>query len=131
MFVPLLRNTWVPELCPVSHLELLHRRFDLPLSSHALAYLDESGREKIVTYDQFTRRLRDLLWGIGVDPSLYSGHSFRRGGSTLLHQLHASDRLIQAAGDWASETFKNYLEISVEDRLSAQRLLISYVPEFE
>ena len=117
LFVPLLENARDPDLCPVSHLRTLHRRYQLPASSHAFAYLDEFGREKLVTYSEFSRRLKNLLGLIGVDSSRYSGHSFRRGGSSLLHKLSAPDRLIQAAGDWASETFKNYLHISLKDRL--------------
>ena len=64
-----------------------------------------------------------LLKLAGYDPSLYSGHSFRRGGATMLYKLGASILQIQASGDWASQCFVRYLHVSAEDRQSVQMLV--------
>ena len=49
----------------------------------------------------------------------------RRGGATLLFQLGCSPLVIQAVGDWRSDQFLKYCGLSLEQRLSAQRLMCS------
>ena len=44
-------------------------------------------RLKCVTHKSFTEKLKNLLVKIGLDPNLWSGHSFRRGGASFLYRL--------------------------------------------
>ena len=90
----------------------------------AFSYV-ENGTIKCVTYTQFTSKLKLLLERAGYAPELFSGHSMRRGGATLLFQLGCSPLLIQAVGDWKSDQFLKYCGLSLEQRLFAQRLMIS------
>ena len=120
--IPLIRNSKA-SLDPVYHLEKLFQ-FDIPSDKPAFSFLDE-GVVKCVTYDMFTRKLKYLLNLAGYSPELYSGHSLRRGGSTLLFQLGCSPLLIQALGDWKSDQFLKYCGLSLEQRFSAQLLLCS------
>ena len=64
---------------------------------------------KCVTHRSFTEYLKLLLFKIGVDPNKWSGHSFRRGGASLLYRLGIDPLSIQACGDWSSNTFLRYL----------------------
>ena len=100
--IPLIRNPKAP-LDPVYHLERLFQ-FDIPSDKPAFSFI-ENGIVKCVTYDMFTKKLKSLLNLAGYSPELYSGHSLRRGGSTLLFQLGCSPLLIQALGDWKSDQF--------------------------
>ena len=71
----------------------------------------------------FTKRLKQLLKKAGLDPDLFSGHSFRRGGATFLHNCGGTVFMVQASGDWSSQCFARYLYLSEDQRLAAQMLI--------
>ena len=109
------------ELDPVFHLTKLYSSH-IPSLYPAFSYV-ENGRIKCITYSNFTSKLKELLDLSGYSPHLYSGHSMRRGGATLLFQLGCDPLLIQAVGDWRSDQFLKYCGLSLEQRLFAQRLM--------
>ena len=108
-----------PALDPVRHLSALFSCQDIPATSPAFTY----GKNKFITYSTFTSRLKILLRKAGYDPSLFSGHSFRRGGATFLHQCGGTTLMIQASGDWSSQCFTRYLYMSEAERLHSQLLI--------
>ena len=108
-----------PPLDLFRHMVMLMDTVDAPASAPAFSY-SSSG---FITYKQFTSRLKDLLTEAGFSPALYSGHSFRRGAATYLHEVGGSILQIQAAGDWSSQCFTRYLYLSTEERLKAQHLV--------
>ena len=118
--IPLVKNN-TKALDPIFHLKLL-LSLDISPQEPAFSYL-EGGFLKCITYDFFTNRLKSLLTQAGYSPSLYSGHSFRRGGATLLFQLGCDPLLIQALGDWSTDQFLKYCGISLDQRYSAQLLM--------
>ena len=113
----------VRALDPIYHLKLLFSS-DLPPDCPAFSFVD-GGKIKCITYTEFTSKLKELLELAGYSPGLYSGHSMRRGGATLLFQLGCNPLIIQAAGDWRSDQFLKYCGLSLEQRLHAQRLMCS------
>ena len=108
-----------PALDLFRHMEKLFDTVLSPGTAPAFSY----SKTLFVTYNGFTKRLKDLLTRAGLSPSLYSGHSFRRGGASYLHQVGGSVLQIQAAGDWSSQCFTRYLYLSTEERLKAQHLV--------
>ena len=120
--IPLIRNR-NRALDPVFHLKKL-LSCDIQEDKPAFSYL-ENGYLKCITYDVFTKRLKSLLESAGYSPNLYSGHSFRRGGATLLFQMNCDPLIIQAMGDWASDQYLKYLGLSLDQRLRAQLLMCS------
>ena len=68
-------------------------------------------------------KLKQLLTKAGLDPSSFSGHSFRRGGASYLYSIGGTTLMVQVLGDWASQVFTRYLHLSLEDRLEAQELI--------
>ena len=112
-------------LDPIFHLQKLYE-FDIPPNYPAFSYL-ENGRIKCVTYTQFTSNLKNLLNSAGYSPHLYSGHSMRRGGATLLFQLGCDPIIIQAIGDWKSDQFMKYCGLSLDQRYQAQVLMCSRI----
>jgi integrase len=63
----------------------------------------------------FLSQAKLILGRTGLDVSRLSGHSFRRGGATALHQSGAQDSMIKTQGRWNSDAFQRYV---VPSRLS-------------
>ena len=103
----------------VRHMRALLNTVKCPPESPAFTY--SSG--KFITYSTFTTSLKRLLGQAGYNPRLYTGHSFRRGGATLLYRLGASILQIQISGDWSSQCFARYLHVSEDDRREVQQLV--------
>ena len=116
-----------PALDLVRHMEKLLDTVKADPKSPAFSYSLRS----FVTYKSFTARLKSLLTRAGLNPNLYSGHSFRRGGATFLHQVGGSILQIQAAGDWSSQCFTRYLYLSTQERLQAHFLLSNAISSLQ
>ena len=114
----------IQALDPVFHYEKLISENVVPVNSPAFSYLN-NGVIKCVTHRSFSSTLKSALFKIGLNPDLWSGHSFRRGGATLLYRLGIDPLTIQAVGDWSSETYLRYLEINVDRLWSAQVAMAS------
>ena len=74
-------------------------------------------RNNYITYSKFQIKMRQLIEKIGLDPEVFSTHSFRRGGATFAFKSGVSSELIQLHGDWKSDAYKNYLTFDLEDKL--------------
>lgn len=110
-----------PALDPVRHLNAVLQQCDLGPNSPAFSY----GQSSFISYSKFTTRLKELLKKAGYDADLYSGHSFRRGGATFLHECGGTVLMVQSSGDWSSQCFTRYLYLSEAERLKAQLLILS------
>lgn len=118
LVVPIPSNS-DPALDLYRHMNHLFGMVQVPGWRPAFSFSDNG----FVTYSSFTSRLKTLLMAAGIDPSKYSGHSFRRGGATYLHSLGATPLEIQASGDWQTMVFTRYLHLSLEDRWRSQQLM--------
>ena len=114
-----------PALDLFRHLKRLFSSVKVPESSPAFMFT----KSCFITYRSFTTRLKGLLAKVGLDPSLYSGHSFRRGGASHLYGIGGSTLMVQVLGDWRSQIFTRYLYLSIEDRHAAQDLIRKSINE--
>ena len=112
-------------LDPVFHYKKLVDENNVPPNYPAFSYIDEHSI-KCVTRKSFTNFLKVNLRKIGVNPDFWSGHSFRRGGATLLYRLGIDPLTIQACGDWASDTYLRYLEVNIDRLWAAQVAMASF-----
>ena len=112
-----------PALDPVRHVQALFSSVRVDSNAPAFSF----AQNKFVTYSSFTHRLKTLLKKAGIDASLYSGHSFRRGAATFLHQCGGTALMIQASGDWSSQCFTRYLYMSEAERLHSQTLMCNVI----
>ena len=115
-----------PAMDPVRHIHALFTSVSANPNDPAFLY----SKGKFVNYTSFTSKLKILLKKAGYDPSLYSGHSFRRGGATFLHQCGGTALMIQASGDWSSQCFTRYLYLTEADRLHSQKLMSQAISAF-
>ena len=118
LVIPVPGNT-DPALDPVRHLSSLFSRVRAHQDSPAFTF----GQSSFISYSSFTTRLKKLLTKAGFNAKLYSGHSFRRGGATFLHQCGGTALMVQASGDWSSQCFTRYLYLSLAERLKSQSII--------
>ena len=98
-------------LCPVTVLRAL---LSLPGKKHHPLFALRGGIP--FTYAQFQRKFKQTLKLAGYNSSLFSSHSMRRGGCAFAHRSGVSESLLQVQGDWASQSFKRYLNFPIEIR---------------
>ena len=70
--------------------------------------------DKPLTRSVWIAETRRLLAKARFDPSLYSGHSFRKGGAQSLFDAGVSRHIIQTLGRWKSNSFQLYIKLTVE-----------------
>lgn len=66
---------------------------------------------KPVTYSFVTKHLQNTIQFIGLNPSLYKGHSFRIGAATHAAKLGYSENSIQKMGRWNSDAIRRYVRL--------------------
>lgn len=119
--LPLLRTGTV--LCPVAAYE---KMISL-ISTADHAPLFSLSPSVVITYSKFMHQLRFLLCEIGENPKKFGTHSFRRGGATLAFRAGASPDLIKVHGDWKSDAYQKYVEVSLSDKLELAQLMNGFI----
>ena len=103
--------------CPVRAF-LRAASFSSDVASGPAFTFRKHGRVCWLTTSIFIKTFRAVLAHRGlVGASSFTGHSFRRGGATWAFQAGVPGELIQICGDWASDSYKRYLEFSMQDKL--------------
>ena len=120
--IPIPKNS-DPSLDLYTHLSTLFSRVEADDDAPALSFT----RSNFITHQKFTEKLKTLLAKSGLDPNLFSGHSFRRGGASYLYSVGGTTLMVQVLGSWSSQIFTRYLYLSVEDRLAAQNLIMNSI----
>ena len=120
--IPIPRNS-DPALDLYSHLKVLFSKVKASPESPALSF----SPTKYINHRTFTEKLKLLIKKSGLDPALYSGHSFRRGGASYLYSIGGTTLMVQVLGEWSSQIYTRYLSLSLEDRLEAQELIASNI----
>ena len=107
-------------LCPVATLHT-HLKLNQVPASAPLFPVRASDSESVqaITYPQFSRFLARSLQAIGADPSEFSPHSFRRGGATFAFDCGLPAELIKLQGDWRSDAYLVYLEMTDHQKRTA------------
>ena len=77
-----------------------------------------------ITSGTFTQRIHAYAAALGKDPTLYAGHSLRRGGATALYIAGVPEAMIQQHGRWKSLAVRGYLESSVYHQMVPGMLLL-------
>ena len=86
-----------------------------------IPYKDE---KKALSANQLVSRLRKWLTLIGEDPEKYVLHSLRRGGATFALQCNIQGEMIKLLGDWASDAWRRYCDISMEQRYDTMQAFV-------
>ena len=99
------------EICPVHetlHLIELYKKHSMACKpENALFFFPNN---HILNRKDVANMLKFLCGEINLEPSKYSGHSFRKGGATSLAVNKAPDWVIQLLGRWKSSSYKRYIQ---------------------
>lgn len=102
-------------LCPISALQRHSSLNPRPSSVPLFTVLPGSGLEPI-TYRQFSGFLSRVVSRLNLDPSRFPPHSFRRGRATLAFDCHIPSEIIKLQGDWQSNAYLVYFELSQQQK---------------
>lgn len=109
-------------LCPVSAFQRMVHLVPASPSEPLFTFSSPTGNRPI-RYKFFHTVLRACLRQIGLQPSSFSSHSFRRGGASYAFLIGVRGELIQSQGDWKSDAYKLYLELGYKQRVSVSKLI--------
>ncbi|VDI04268.1 Hypothetical predicted protein [Mytilus galloprovincialis] len=123
--IPLLAYP-LSKFCPVNAYKRMCSLNPCTSDDAAFSY-KKKGKCIPITYNQFQNKLRELLCKIGLNPNLFSSHSFRRGGATLASKAGVSPSSIQLMGDWKSNCYTKYIVSSLSDKINVAEQIKDFV----
>lgn len=116
-------------LCPTTAImRALAITTGAPATGPAFVYPISNTGYQPLTPPMFVSRLKTILAQVRYDPREYSGHSFRRGGATWAFSCNVPGEIIQVLGDWKSDCYKRYLEISTSTKRSYLQNCMASLP---
>ena len=81
------------------------------------------GKTLVLSANQLIYRFQKWLILIGEDPTIFSLHSLRR-GATFAYQSNIEAEMIKLMGDWASDAYKRYIDVSMDKRYDSMKLFV-------
>lgn len=102
--------------CPVESLKALFE-LDPRLPTTPLFNVDN----KPMTRNWMIGKLRSRIAAHQLDPSIYSGHSFRRGAAQQASDNGLTNDEIQVLGRWSSAAFERYFKRGLRSRFEINR----------
>jgi len=106
-------------ICPVCLMRAYLRMGGSPGGGPLFSYRD--GRS--LSYSRLVLSLKAVLARMGLNPNLYSSHSFRAGSATDAAAMGASAHFIQSLGRWRSAAYLAYLRPTPEVQAAMTRFL--------
>ena len=97
-------------LCPVSVMK--HTSNLTPMNRESALF--SFPNEKAVNYNFYQKFLKNQIKKIGLNPELFSMHSFRRGAVSWAIKNGISESMIQVMGDWKSDCYKMYINCPLD-----------------
>ena len=82
------------------------------------------GEKAALSANQLIARLRKWLRLIKEEDEAYSLHSLRRGGATFAYQCNIEEEMIKRLGNWASDAYKRYIDVSMDDRYDSMKAFV-------
>ena len=120
LLLPLVRN-YKTILCPVFWFNYMTKRIPAPPSAPAFCYIKNNKLVPII-YKEAQEQMREWLSALGERASAYSMHSLRRGGCLTAFEANLPSLAIKTLGDWASDCYLTYIDITLDTRMKAWTL---------
>ena len=110
-------------ICPVMWVHYMIQQVPaLPQDAALTIWVD--GQKVALSANQLIARLRKWLKLIKENDQEYSLHSLRRGGAMFAYQCNIEGEMIKRLGNWASDAYKRYIDISMDDRYDSMKAFV-------
>ena len=110
-------------ICPVFWMHYVIQR--IPVAPHQPVLALVAGNNNLaLSANQLIGRFRKWLTLIGEEPSIYTLHSLHRRGATFAYQSNMEGEMIKLMGDWASDTYKRYVDVSMDKRYDSMKTFV-------
>ena len=118
------RTLWIPMSGIRGHPLDIIAAYDLMLSlvpagpeDHLFTFPLPGGGYGPLSHDVFVGAVKGCVAGLGLNPSLVAGHSFRRGGAAFAFHCRVPAPFIKLQGDWRSNAYLAYLTVPDQDKV--------------
>ena len=110
-------------ICPVFWVHKMV--IDNPGNPQDPLFLISTKQSKLcLSANQLVYRLRKWLKLAGENEEEYSLHSLHRGGVTFTYQANIEAQMIKLLGDWASDCYKRYIDVSIDQRYDSMNAFV-------
>ena len=75
------------------------------------------GKFMTLTYPRLTYWFKKWIEECKLNPKVFTLHSFRNGGASFLHNADVPAQMIKLLGNWASEVYLRYIDITLSKRV--------------
>ena len=123
LVVPVLPNLDL-RICPVFWLDVLFGAVPASVVDPAFGYVVK-GQYVALSYAQLTAYLKNWAGRCGADEASFSSHSLRRGGCQWAAQCGIPHHVIKLLGDWKSQAYLRYLNMTLQERYDAMTHFIA------
>ena len=90
-------------ICPIDTLYRMYKQIPAGEDDPCFCYRNRKNVLKALTYDQLLKQMREWIKMTGRDPSRYSLHGLRRGGTSHCFNSGISTETIKTLGSWSSD----------------------------
>ena len=110
-------------ICPVMWMHyMIHRVPAQPQDPAFTIYVD--GQRQALSANQLVARMRKWLKLLKENDEEYSLHSLRQGGATFAYQCNIKGEMIKRLGNWASDAYKRYIDVSMDERFDSMKAFV-------
>ena len=107
-------------ICPVIWIYYMFEKIPAEPEDPAFTIFN-NGQKTSLSANQLIARIRKWLTLIKLPADKYSLHSLRRGGATFAHQCNIEGQMIKLLGNWASDCYKRYVDVSLDERYDTMK----------
>lgn len=108
------------DMCPITALRTMWELCPLQKLGSIFTYVD-GGVVKSLLHSKFNELIKSSCKLAGLDESIYSAHSLRKGGTTVALMAGVDEILVKAQGDWISNAYRRYITFSLDQKLSVPK----------
>ena len=110
-------------ICPVMWMHYMMQKIPALPGDPAFTIYSEEGKTAL-SANQLIARIRKWLKLIKENEDEYSLHSVRRGGATFAYQCNIEGEMIKRLGNWASDAYKRYIDVSMDERYDSMKAFV-------
>lgn len=107
------------DICPLNWLRAMVSLVPASPQHPAFCYPNRHGSLVPLTYRVLSDQLKNWVQLLNLPAHRYTCHGIRRGGATFAFESNLAAESIKLLGDWVSDSFRRYIDHSLESRIRA------------